>query len=395
MRVLVISHLYPSTANPTAGLFVHEQVKALIEKGVEVRVVSPVPWAPFPIKHLSSRWCAYSRIPRQAVWEDIPIVYPRYVLFPRNWLLSTSGYRMYLGIRSSVERMYQEFPFDLIHAHVALPDGYAGALLAPRLGRPLVVTIHGQDLLRTIHLSSACRWAVARSLRAASRVIVVSNKLRRLAHQEIGSSEKVDLVPNGLDPAKIARAEARRGKEGNEGPTVLSVSNLRASKGIDLNIRAIERLIGKYPSLRYEIIGSGPEEGKLRRLGARLADRIAFLGHQPHERALERMASCTVFSLPSWSEGFGIVYLEAMALGKPVIGCSGEGPEDFIQHGRNGLLVRPRDVDSLVEALDFLLSHPDEAEALGARAREVLRTYTWQESAERVLQVYQEVRGGR
>jgi len=391
MRILVISHLYPSTANPIAGIFVHQQAKALMAQGVEVRVVSPVPWAPFPIPHLARKWDAYSRVPKETVWEGVPVAHPRYLLFPRAWFFARSGWRMYRGIRARVEEIYRVFPFDVIHCHTVLPDGYAGALLAARWSKPCVVTVHGYDLL---HWGVRYREAVTYSLGSASKVIAVSTKLARIVRDEFALGNRVVVIPNGLDPGEIARAE--RGVEGNQArkPTVLSVSNLYPSKGIDLNIRAIERLRRMHPCLGYEIIGSGPEERKLRYLARNLGDQVVFLGRQPHDRVLERMAACTVFSLPSWSEGFGIVYLEAMALGKPVIACQGEGPEDFVRHGRTGFLVKPRDVESLVEALDFLLSHPDEAKAMGERARkEVLEHYTWEKNAEGTIEVYREVLG--
>jgi glycosyltransferase involved in cell wall biosynthesis len=119
---------------------------------------------------------------------------------------------------------------------------------------------------------------------------------------------------------------------------------------------------------------------------------VEFVGRVPHIRALQYIAAADVFSLPSWSEGFGIVYVEAMACGKPVIACRGEGPEDFVEHGKTGLLVKPRDVDNLVEALDFLLSNPEEARAMGERARKVvLENYTWEKNAEKIVKVYKEL----
>jgi len=391
MRVLVVSHLYPSTANPIAGIFVHQQVKAMMAQGVEVRVVSPVPWTPFPTAYLARKWGAYSRIPKETVWEGVPVVHPRYLLFPRAWFFARSGWRMYRGIRTRAEEIYRAFPFDVIHCHTVLPDGYAGALLAARRAKPCVVTVHGYDL---VHWGVRYREAVSYALGSASKVIAVSTKLAHIVRDEFALGDRVVVIPNGLDPVEIARAE--RGVEENRGrkPTVLSVSGLYRRKGIELNIRAVERLSAKYPGLTYEIIGSGPEEKNLRRLARNLASRVVFLGSQPHSRVLERMAACTVFSLPSFHEGFGIVYLEAMALGKPVIACQGEGPEDFVRNGRTGFLVKPRDLESLVEAMDFLLSHPEEAEAIGEQARqEILNNYTWEKNAERTVQVYREVLG--
>jgi glycosyltransferase involved in cell wall biosynthesis len=119
---------------------------------------------------------------------------------------------------------------------------------------------------------------------------------------------------------------------------------------------------------------------------------VEFLGQLSHKKVMEYMAVTDIFSLPSWNEAFGVVYIEAMAQGKPVIGCQGEGIEDFVEDGKTGLLAKPKDVDSLVKALDFLLSHPTEAQEIGKRAGDlVLKHYTWEKNAEKTIEVYQEV----
>jgi len=394
MKALVLSHMYPSRFNKVAGIFVHEQVKALVERGVEVQVVSPRPWAPFPINRMSQKWKAYSEIPAQSVWDGIKVWYPRYLIFPKAWFFASSGQRMYRGIEDVVAKIYQEFPFDLIHAHVALPDGYAGALLAQRLGRPLVVTIHGQDLQHTVDRNAACRRAISYVLNSASRTTLVSHKLKQLATKYFNLRDKLAVVPNGVDPQNVVSRPGESAAEQKESPTLLSVSNLVRTKGIDLNLYALQKLRAEYPILRYLVIGGGPEEAKLRKLAGELGleKQVDFLGRQSHHQVMEYMAACDIFTLPSWNEGFGVVYLEAMANGKPVIGCKGEGIEDFVEHGKTGLLVNPRDVDSLVEALDFLLSHPEEAKAMGEQARKlVLENYTWEKNAEKTIEIYKEV----
>ena len=393
MKVLVISHMYPSTFNEVSGIFVHEQVRALMSKGVEIRVVSPMPWTPFPVNRMSSKWRKMSKVPDQATWEGVQVWYPRYLAFPRAWFFTSSGKRMYRGIKRLITSIYRDFPFKLIHAHVALPDGYAGAMIARDIGVPLVVTIHGQDLQHTIHRSSRCRNALKFVFDEASQVIVVSHKLKRLAEKYFGCHNKLTVIPNGVDLQKVAVPNPGDLPE-DRNPTLLSVSNLIYTKGIDLTLSAIARLRKKYPELRYKVVGGGPLESKLRQqaLSLGLNDCVEFLGRQPHQRVMEYMAECDIFVLPSWSEGFGVVYLEAMAHGKPVIGCQGEGIEDFVEHGKTGLLVKPKDVESLVEAIDFLLSHPEEARAIGERARKVvLENYTWEKVAEKTLQVYERV----
>jgi len=336
MKVLVISHMYPSTFNEVDGIFVHEQAKALVKEGIEVKVVSPIPWTPFPINHLSPKWKAYSMIPLRSAWDGIEVHYPRYRTYPKEMLF----------------------------------------------------------LQVTFYKSAKCRSVLLRTLEQANRVITVSTKLGNLAKANIEFSEKVVVINNGINVEGCVSVEGNLSPNYTDHRILLSVSSLIATKGIDLNLRAISRLVDKYPNLKYVVIGGGPQTAVLRKLTSKLNldKHVEFLGQLPHEEVLSYMAIADVFSLPSWKEGFGIVYLEAMASGKPVIGCRGEGIEDVIENGRTGVLVKPKDVDSLAEVLDFLLSHPKEAQAIGEQARRlVTENYTWEENAEKIIQVYEDV----
>lgn len=393
LKILVISHMYPSPANEVYGIFVHEQVKALIANGLQVRVVSPVPWTPFPINHLTDKWRAYSKIPDRAVINEVMVYYPQYLTFPRAWFFSTSGYRMYNAIRRCVEQIYRECPFDLIHAHTALPDGCAGVYLADQYRKPLIVTVHGQDFQHTIHRNKNSKKAVAFTLSNAARIIVVSKKLHDLAAKHFSNIGETIIIPNGVGKLPDVRTREQWSEEKKLSVIILSVSNLVETKGIDLNIYALNKLKKKYPDLEYLVVGSGPEEKKLRALVESLdmSDWVTFLGRKTHDDVFKYMSMCTLFCLPSWNEGFGVVYIEAMAMGKPVIGCRGEGIEDFVDHGRNGFLVEPRDVNSLVQALDYLLSHPEEARDMGERGRQVVqKNYTWDKNVEKTIEVYQD-----
>ena len=392
MKVLVISHMYPSVFNEITGIFVHEQVKALINKGIEVQVVSPIPWTPFPINCLSSKWKKYSAVPGKTVYDGINIWYPRYVTFPRAWFFVSSGQRMYLGIKEVVKKIYQEFQFDLIHAHVALPDGYAGMKVAQKYKKPLIVTIHGQDLQQSIFKSKKCKKNIEKTINFSEKTIVVSKKLKKISENNLQlSSNKIKVVSNGINMRDVYTEKNKNIQEYNGKKIIFSVSHLIKTKGIDLNIKAIAKLKQKYPGIIYLITGKGKEKKKLEKLIKELSlqNMVIFIGEVSHYKVMEYMASCEIFSLPSWNEGFGVVYLEAMAQGKPVIGCRGEGIEDFVEHGKTGMLVESKDVDSLVQTIDYLLSNPDEAQAIGERARKlVLENYTWEKSAEKTIEIY-------
>jgi len=393
MRVLILSHMYPSPINPVAGIFVCQQVEALLDQEVDLRVVSPRPSVPAMAKAASRKWKQTSRVPPSAGVGRVDVRYPRFRVYPRALLLANSGVRMYRGVSESIRVTHRKGPFDLIHAHVALPDGYAAMLLSRDLSIPYVVTIHGADLQNTIHRGVACRKAIGQALSGAAKIIVVSSKLLGLVDQHFGLAGKTVVIPNGVNPESVCQS----GGEEIDGRIMLSVSNLIPTKGIDLNIEAIAALKDAYPDLTYRIVGAGAEEKKLRRLAAEkgIADRVFFLGQLPHARVMEEMAKCTFFSLPSWQEGFGVVYLEAMASGKPVIGCRGEGIEDFVEHGKTGVLVEPQDTPGLVEAIDRVLGNADGAEGIGRSGHKwVLSNLTWARNAQKTIAVYEGVLRG-
>jgi glycosyltransferase involved in cell wall biosynthesis len=157
---------------------------------------------------------------------------------------------------------------------------------------------------------------------------------------------------------------------------------------------ALKQLTNKYPDLVYLIVGEGHERQALGHLVRQLnlTDHVEFIGQLPFQQVMEYISVCDVFTLPSWQETFGLVYVEAMAHGKPAIGVQGQGVDGIVTHGETGMLVKPRDVGSLVEALDFFLSHPEEARVMGERARRlVLENYTWEKNAQKTIEVYKEV----
>jgi teichuronic acid biosynthesis glycosyltransferase TuaC len=394
MKVLVISHMYPSTFSEIGGIFVHQQVKELQKQGCEVKVISPIPWSPFPIKHLSRKWKRYADVPDKSIWEGVEVYYPRFLQFPRNVLLASSGKRMYSGIRKVVDKLYQDFKFDVIHAHVALPDGFAGMMIKQEYNIPLVVTIHGVDLYGTIHRNDSCRRSEGQVFRVADRIVLVSTELNQIARSNIGFPEKLNVVSNGIDPTEVAIVSDQLRSTYAGQKVIVSVSYLIARKGLGFNIKSVAQLADRYPDMKYLVIGDGPEANSLKRLVSdlNLENMVGFLGALSHSKVMEYMALADLLSLPSWNEAFGMVYIEAMAHGKPVIACEGEGITDVIENGKTGLLVKPKDVDSLAQAMDFLLSNPEKAHEIGERARKlVLETYTWEKNARRYVEIYREL----
>lgn len=396
MKILVISHMYPSRQEPVYGIFVHQQVKALIGLGCRVKVIVPVPYVPQFLAGMRPKWTGYARIPDEDTIEGVEVYYPRYPELPRSIFLEQSGNLMYSGIKGLAEKVYRQFKFEMIQAHVALPDGHCAVKLKQKYQVPVLVTVHGQDFQSTLKRNNRCRKRLAQVLSSADRVIAVSSKLKRMVEHEPYAAG-ITVINNGVDAGSIAvgmsgQAGCLERKVWPVGTTViLSVANLKKTKGIDLNLRALAALREKYSGLKYIIVGDGKERKNLESLAEDLGIRenVVFLGKLPHAGTMNWMAKADVFSLPSWQEGFGVVYLEAMLHGVPVIGVKGEGVEDVVSHGRNGLLVQPHDLEDLTRALDRLLGDPGSARKLGEAGREsVLKNFTWEQNARKTMELY-------
>jgi glycosyltransferase involved in cell wall biosynthesis len=233
-------------------------------------------------------------------------------------------------------------------------------------------------------------------LEEASAVIAVGSALERFAKERgLGSrSGRLRVIPNGVDLTTV-REVLREVSGGQEGwGNVISVANLWLIKGIDLNLRSLARLAeAGVPWQTYTIVGDGPERPRLEKLAKDLgiAGRVKFTGRLSHRTTLAEIAKADIFCLPSWQEAFGVVYLEAMACGKPVIGCYGQGPEDIVRHGIDGLLVKARDLENLTRAIKQLIENPEFAGNLGESGKSRAQEFTWERNSEGYLKVYQEV----
>jgi glycosyltransferase involved in cell wall biosynthesis len=318
---------------------------------------------------------------------------------PRARFFEHSGWSYYLGIRKTAEKIHRELPFDIIHAHVALPDGYGALLLNKSYRKPLIVTIHGLDVMITIYRNARCWENVKKVFGTATRVICVSTALKNLCLQVDEADEtKFRVIPNGFSLRKEFHDHTYL-KDKYKGKLVLlTVGYLIKRKAHEYVIRALGDSMKRMPNLVYLIVGEGPEEDRLKRLVGRLglSDYVEFCGRKDHETVMKYMSICDLFVMPSWDEAFGVVYLEAMAHGKPVIACRGQGIEDVVVDGETGLLVKPKDLESLKEAMIKLLTDRRLAEDMGQRGKQVvLSAFTWEKSAQKLMGIYREVLSGR
>lgn len=281
------------------------------------------------------------------------------------------------------------------------------ALYLRRRGKLEHVTVaaHGRELLlapwrKLGPLQSGYDLVRRRVLVSADRILAGSAFTAGLARELGVRDERIRVIGYGTDPARFRPADvsALKARLGvGSRPLLATVSRLVPRKGIDTVIRSLPRIRARIPDVLYMIAGEGPDRARLEALCERegVTEAVRFAGPVPDAELPLWFALGDVFVMPSRSdgadvEGFGIVFLEASAAGRPVVASSAGGIPDAVADGVSGLLVPPDDASHLAERIVELLSDPARAAELGRRGRErVLAQFTWQAVGERTLSAMQ------
>jgi glycosyltransferase involved in cell wall biosynthesis len=278
---------------------------------------------------------------------------------------------------------------DVVLTHsVTFPGGLLG-----RIGRaPLVVTLHDNELYELAPQSRLVRGLIRRSLRGAACVVYQSEVLRQVGVALVGAHEN-RVIPIGIDTFDdVTRTPPARF-------TISCASRLIPRKNIDRLIRVFGRLIRECPEARLVIVGDGSERGRLQSLTRTLGldGNITFLGSLDRRQTMEQIASSSVMALPSVMESLGAVYLEAMSLAVPALGTVGEGIAPFIDHGIDGILVRPGDDEHLFTELRAMSVDPDRARRIGeaGRRRFLAEGPTWAANVRAHLELFEQLQGRR
>lgn len=394
MKVLFVVTAYPRHEGDVITPWMGETIDRLKASGVDVEVLAPAyrgsrggivggvrvhrfRYAPSALETLTHDMPAIERIRRNPAFLAL---LPSYV---------TAGSK-------AAARIAQGGGFDVVHAFWPIPHGLF-ALAARRASRAAMVsTFFSAELTWSGAVKRVLGPVLRRVVRASDAITVISTYTGQRLRDLVPDVESV-TIPFGA--AAVERPAHQKPPRKREDPfELIFVGRLVKRKGVDVVLRAMTMLEGD-PRLNLRIIGGGPEREALESLARDLglaSGRVTFDGVVPASRIAELFASCDALVLPAIvtktgdTEGLGVVLIEAMGYGKPVIASAAGGITDIVTHGDTGLLVPPGDPAALAAAIRRAMDSPDELRAMANRGTEhAARAFGWETIVTRLRGVYQ------
>ncbi len=367
-KLLVITDMFPRPEQPTAGIFVWHQVEALAPH-YRTQVFST--W--FPSK-------AKLRCSQNPEYEVMQVDYPQSAFF-----FPFTAYYYHKYVLPKLKELLQRFDPDIIHVHDCrhLPELLCMQELLKSHRARKVLTVHN---IKTLPEKAERFWlryiyqnTLPKAYRAWDKVLFVNQEqLKRM--QEIIPSHKSLYIGNAITAMPVCTESSLshiKEKIKTKNFNILAVGNLVETKGFDILIKALAQVSKQHKDVSLTIIGTGKQRKKLLDLilSLNLEKQVNMIPAQANEIVRNIYKCFDLFALPSYSESFGIVYLEAMDAGLPVIGVRGQGIDGVIRDGVTGLLCEPQNIPSLVSKINWVINNPDAAVKLACEGQILVREH--------------------
>ncbi|HSL47089.1 MAG TPA: glycosyltransferase family 4 protein [Anaerolineales bacterium] len=310
-----------------------------------------------------------------------------------------------LPVSPFVEQLLPSLKLDVIHTHHPILLGQTAARRANEMGLPLVFTFHTQyweythyvpfpqEAIQEFLKNQVHKW-LQEYIQKCQHLILPSESMRDFLVHEYGLQERYTVIPTGtnLEPFLRADGKALRKENGWEKQTVLiSIGRLAPEKNWDTLLRAFAKVTADHPGLRLVLIGDGPAKESLQTLASELgiAKEVTFTGAVPFEEIPTYLKAADVFSFASVTETQGLVTIEAMAAGLPVVAVDGSGTRDIVQHGKQGFLVE-NDADALAKGIKKLLADPERIKRFSSHALKRAKTFDINQLGKQMISVYEQ-----
>ncbi len=304
-----------------------------------------------------------------------------------------------------VDWLLPSLKLDILHTHHPFLLGQAAAAKAKELNRPLVYTFHTQyseythyfpipaETIQEFVKDAIENW-LSDFMEKCHHIIVPTESMKRVVVNAFGLERGVTAIPTGIDlePFQEADGAAVRSQEvWEQDRVVISVGRLAPEKNFETLLNAVARVHEIIPQLRLVLIGDGPSRKSLQKLAASLgiADRVTFTGKIPFEQVPAYLKAADLFGFASITETQGLVTMEAMAAGLPVVAVEATGTEDVLEHDVQGLMTE-NNADALAVGLERVLSDKELAERYRQGALKKAKALDIRHQAERMAEVYKQ-----
>ncbi|PSJ80366.1 glycosyltransferase [Neisseria iguanae] len=357
MHIVVIPSWYPKSEQDIDGIFFKIQAQGL-QKNSKIKKVGVVaPMFRFLRSQPETIFSGPYGINKHRHGGLNTYIYDSMYFFPRCPIVDIDRIRwVKAGLKAFKAYIQENGRPDVIHAHAMNYAGILASEIFKQFGIPYVITEHSSTYARNLIRTN--QWpAMREAAKHASALYAVSRDFVELLNQKYPGTQWTYL-PNVLGRNFTEPFEF---KEQSDGEFIFcSVSHLRHLKGHDLLLPAFAKALQKYPHLKLKIGGDGPEAGNLNNLAAQLGitDSVTFLGALKTDEVLHVMRQSDAFVLASRTETFGVVYIEALSQGLPVIATKCGGPQSIVRP-ENGFLIPTGNIDELADALIQMYENRD------------------------------------
>jgi|26BtaG_2_1085354.scaffolds.fasta_scaffold00741_10 glycosyltransferase involved in cell wall biosynthesis len=387
MHVLILPSWYPSHEKDLNGCFFREQAYALSRAGIQVGVISPQ----FRSLRLGKEAILGSY--KYQIWQDKKIA--TYIkndvfLFPKIPYIDLKRW-IKQGLKLFERYIEQQGIPDVIHVQSLLLAGPLALKIHNKYKIPYCVMEHSSTFSRNLVSKWQYQYMID-VVKASSHCMAVSNHLASLLEDKFDSSEW-HFSPNLLDNLFIEKNNRLIIEKNNK--QFCSVANLNGNKGIDVLLKAFSIILKKYPDFTLVIAGDGPEKEKLQQLSKNLnvSKSICFKGAISREDVRDLMAMSLCYVLPSHVETFGVVVIEALSQGIPVIATRCGGPESIIT-STDGILVEVNNEKALADGMIEIIERIDNYNSLDIR-NHCIERFSDEKFVKNMLAVYENCISGK
>lgn len=377
-HVLVLTNAFPVGEEPNKGLDIKEQVRRL-SSCFDIKVICAQSENVLRNKGRIAQIC--SRV------NGIDVFQTKYYSLPKIGVF-TNGYSYYRSHHKLIKSLHKSSPVDLIICYWTYPEGFAASLIAKKLNIPFIIRPRGSDINIYMKLS-LLRVLIKYVLKRANKIVPVCNDLG-ISIKNLGiSDDKIHCVPFGIDSRKFSLLEKKSCREklkiDIEREVILFVGNLVEIKGIDYLLEAIKILErnGRH-NILLNIVGSGKLDARFREKIKEIEYcKVVLRGEIANKDIPLWMNASDLFCLPSVSEGYPNVLMEALACGTPVVATNVGGIPEIINNASLGVLVPPRNPQALSQAIEAVLCRKWDRKLLINRARQ----NDWQRVTEEIVTI--------